>query len=342
MRLAINARFTGQPQGGQQRVGSEISRRLSGNPLMIAPGRPLDGLKGHAWEQAVLPLRAAGTLLWSPSATGPVSHKNQVVTLHDVAFIDHPEFFSPQFVRLYRLLMPALLSRAAHVVTVSDFSRARIIAHYGLDPSKVTTIYNGVGETFRQFTAAEIAATREALQLPERYLLLQATADRRKNLSRALSAWGAVTATVDPDISLVVTGRVAGSRVFGAGDALPEPPRTRYLGFVPDEQLGPLTAGALGFLFPSLYEGFGLPIIEAFACGAPVITGNTSAMPEIAGDAALLVDPTSERAIAEAMLSLISDATLRTQLIERGLERVTRFSWDKAASQYQALFDALA
>ena len=341
MDIAVNARFTTLPQGGQQRVGAEILKRLQGQIDAIAPRERLEGMKGHLWEQAVLPLKARGRLLWSPSATGPILHEKQVVTLHDIAYIDAPEFFSANFVRLYSLIMPLLLKRAAHIVTVSAFSRQRIIEHYRLDPTKVTTIYNGTSASFCRFEAAEIAAVRSRLQLPERYLLLQATADRRKNLARVLEAWSLVQNRMPADIALIVSGRVAGSHVFGAAAALPDTPRTRFLGFVEDADLGPLIGGATGFLFPSLYEGFGLPIIEAFACGTPVITGNTSAMPEVAAGAAILIDPTSTFEIGEAMLRLVADEDLRADLSRRGLARASDFSWDRAAAQYQTLFNGL-
>ena len=340
MTLAINARFTTQPMGGQQRFASEISSRLS-DVSLIAPSRALGGTKGHLWEQCVLPLRARGRLLWSPSTTGPVLHGRQVVTVHDVAFLDIPECFSANFVKLYGALMPPLLRRAQHVVTVSEFSRGRIMERYRLSEDRVSVIYNGISAIFRPYEPAAVAAVRARLGLPDRYLLLQATADRRKNLAGALAAWGKAQTRLPEDLELVVTGRLASSHVFGKPADLPDVPRVRFLGFVDDADLGPLFAGALCFLFPSVYEGFGLPIIESFACGTPVITSTLTAMPEVAGDGALLVDPHSEDDIANAMVRLATDPRLRTTLAERGLARSTSFSWRRAADQYAALFATL-
>lgn len=340
MPLAVNARVVAQAMGGQQRVAAEIIKRL-GPCEIIAPRRPLSGLAGHAWEQGVLPLRARGQLLWSPSASGPLAVSRQVVTLHDVAFLDAPEFFSANFVRLYGALIPRLARRVAKVVTVSEFSRGRIAKLFGLDPSEIAVIPNGVSAQFRRYGEDDIARTRAALNLPQRYLLLQATSDRRKNLARALEAWRAAQARLDPEIALVVSGNLARAHVFGEIGPVADTPRTHLIGFVDEAHLGPLTAGAEGFLFPSIYEGFGLPIIEAMACGAPVLTADATATAEIAGEAALLVDPCDVGAIAAGIVELMGNADLRERLRAAGFARARQFDWDGAAKRYRDLFDRL-
>ncbi|MFO1114052.1 MAG: glycosyltransferase family 1 protein [Beijerinckiaceae bacterium] len=337
MRLAVNARVTAFSMGGQQRVTAEILKRL-GEVEAIAPSRPLGGAAGHAWEQFVLPMRSAGRLLWSPSATGPVVKRDQVVTLHDVAFLDCPQFFSANFARFYRAILPPLLKRAARVVTVSEFSRARIAEWYGLDASRVEVIGNGVSAQFRRYTLEEIEATRAALDLPQRYFLLQATSDRRKNLARALEAWSLALPRLPDDLTLVVSGNLARSHVFGEMGPVGDTPRAKLIGYVADEHMGPLLAGAEAFLFPTLYEGFGLPIIEALACGAPVLTSAATATQEVAGDAALLVDPNSAQDIASGIVRLASDAELRAALQRAGEDRARIYSWDDAAARYAALF----
>ncbi|MFV0279770.1 MAG: glycosyltransferase family 4 protein [Rhodoblastus sp.] len=340
MRLAVNARVTAFSLGGQQRVTAEILKRL-GDVDIVAPNRPLGGARGHAWEQMILPLRTRGKLLWSPSATGPVFKRAQVVTLHDVAFLDKPEYFAANFARAYSALLPRLLQRAARIVTVSEFSRRRIAQSFGIDPQAIAVIGNGVSAQFRHYDAQEIAATRAALGLPRRYFLLQATSDRRKNLARALDAWGAALPELPGDLHLVVSGNLARSHVFGAQGALAEHPRIKTVGYVADEHMGPMLAGAEAFLFPSLYEGFGLPIIEAMACGAPVLTSAATATQEVAGDAALLVDPGSVNEIAAGIKALAGDSWLRTRLAAAGGQRARRYGWDEAAAQYRALFAAL-
>lgn len=340
MRLAVNARVVSQAMGGQQRVTAEILNRL-GDCEAIAPAAPLGGLKGHAWEQTILAWRARGKLLWSPSASGPLALKRQVVTLHDIAFLDAPEFFSANFVRAYAALVPRLARRVDRIVTVSEFSRQRIASAFGLDPAAVEVIPNGVSAHFRRYSEDEIAATRAALNLPPRYVLLQATSDRRKNLKRTLEAWRTAQESVSPDIVLAVTGNLARAHVFGDLGPVEATPRTHLLGFVDEAHIGPLMAGAQAFLFPSIYEGFGLPIVEAMACGAPVLTSDATATGEVAGGAALLVDPLNVQEIAAGIVRLLSDAPLRERLRAAGFVRARAFDWGAAAAMYRDLFARL-
>jgi glycosyltransferase involved in cell wall biosynthesis len=340
MNLAINTRVVAFQIGGQQRVTLEVAKRLEGATL-IQPARALGGAKGHAWEQFALPLRARGRLLWSPSATGPLAYRRQVVTVHDVAFLDEPEYFSASFRFLYANLVPALMRRVAKVVTVSEFSRQRLIERAGVDAEKVVVIGNGVGEQFRPPDPDAVASARAALQLPPRYLLVQATSDRRKNLARTLSAWRAALPSLPGDLWLVVSGSRERAHVFGDASAPEASPRTLFVGYVAEEHLAPLIGAAEGFLFPSLYEGFGIPILEAMACATPVLTSDATATREVAADKALLVDPTDEDSIARGIVALANDDALRTRLSENGPAHAAKFTWDDVAARYRALFDSV-
>ena len=148
MEVAINMRVAAFQMGGQQRAAAEVANRLAA-AIEIKPKSPLCGLAGHLWEQLALPVRAGGRLLWSPSATGPLVYSRQVVTVHDVAFLDVPECFSASFRQLYAKLTPALMRRVAKVVTVSEFSRRRIIERTAVDPNKIVVIGNGVSNQFQ-------------------------------------------------------------------------------------------------------------------------------------------------------------------------------------------------
>ena len=340
MDIAVNTRVTAFQTGGQQRVATEVAMRL-GDIAEIRPERPLGGLKGHLWEQGVLPLRAKGRWLWSPSATGPIGYRRQVVTVHDVAFLDTPQYFSRQFRLLYSALVPALMRRVAKIVTVSDFSRQRIIEQLAIDPEKILVIGNGVGQQFRPQSPTALAKTQAELALPERYFLLQATSDRRKNLAGALQAWRLALPSLPDDLWLVVSGSRERAHVFGTSESVEPPPRTRFIGYVAEEHLAPLVAGAEAFLFPSLYEGFGMPIIEAMACGTPVLTSDATATSEVAGGHALLVNPSDQHSIAKGIHTLAIDAALRAHLSRAGVPHAATFSWDDVAAQYQELFDAL-
>ncbi|MGL5114920.1 MAG: glycosyltransferase family 4 protein, partial [Beijerinckiaceae bacterium] len=308
--VAVNARVTAFAMGGQQRVAAEIMRRIPG-ATAIMPTSPSGGIKGHVWEQTMLPLLTGNRVLWSPSATGPLLHGRQVVTVHDVAFVDVPEYFTPSFVRLYRLLVPRLARRAARVVTVSEFSRRRLAEFAELAPEQIDVIANGVSEQFYPRGPDEVAQTRQALDLPPRYILLQATSDGRKNLARAMDAWRLAAPSLPADLHLLVAGNLGRAHVFSGVAANLDAPRTRVIGYVDELHLAPLLAGAEAFLFPSLYEGFGLPVIEAMASGTPVITGDCTALPEIAGGAALLVDASSTTEIAGAIVRIANDEALK-------------------------------
>jgi glycosyltransferase involved in cell wall biosynthesis len=340
MDVAVNTRVVAFQVGGQQRVAAEVTKRLNG-VAEIRPGRPLGGAQGHLWEQFVLPLRARGRLLWSPSATGPLAYSRQVVTVHDVAFLDVPECFSPSFRNVYAALVPALIRRVAKVVTVSEFSRRRILERVAVDPDKVLVIGNGVGDQFRPQDPAAVAATRAALELPDRYLLVQATSDKRKNLARTLRAWRSALPELPADLWLVVSGNRDRAHVFGGADALEDVERTRFVGYVAEERLAPLIAGAEAFLFPSLYEGFGIPIVEAMACGTPVLTSDATATREVADGAALLVDPSDEASIARGIVAMATDASLRARLSALGSPHAAKFKWEDVASRYRALFESL-
>jgi glycosyltransferase involved in cell wall biosynthesis len=274
-----------------------------------------------------------GRLLWSPSATGPLSIARQVISIHDVAVLDHPEFFSAGFSRFYALLLPQLVRRVRHVITVSQYSKQRIADRFGLPDQKVSVVPNGVGEAFRPYPAEACAAAARESGLPSRrYVLAQASSDRRKNFRRVVEAWTAVAAKIPDDVWLVVTGSQDRSHVFGRSEPV-DGPRICQLGFVPEEHLPPLTAGALAFIYPSLYEGFGLPVLEAMAAGVPVITSDIPSIREVAGDAAILVSPHSTQDIAGAIVRIATSSELRQRHRQAGFENAKRFSWDRAAQQ---------
>jgi glycosyltransferase involved in cell wall biosynthesis len=335
--VCVNARAIASNLDGQERVAAEIIKRLPGMQ-QIMPDRPLAGIKGHAWEQAVLPILARNRLIWSPSATGPVTFRRQVVTIHDTVLFDHPEYFAPSFVRFHTNLIRLLTRRAAAVVTVSEFSRRSLAVAAGMPRDHIQVIYNGVSDHFRLHRPAEIAVTRAAMNLPERYVLCQATSDKRKNLAGTVKAWRAARPHLPKDLMLVVAGNLAGADGFGAASAEIGDPDIRITGDIPEEHTGPLMAGAEVFLFPSLYESSGLPIVESMASGVPIITGNTTALPEVAGRAARLVDASDARDLSNALIALVSDANAKAILRATGLRRAAHFSWDQAARDYEWTF----
>lgn len=330
--LVVNGRFQVHRVTGMQRYAREVSRRLDIDMRIVAPERPLRGLAGHGWEQTVLPMRVGGGLLWSPCGTGPLAVRRQVVTVHDVIPIDFPHWYSPQFAMLHRLLVPRLARRVRRVIAVSEYTRNRLVERFLIPPDKVTVIPNGVGEEFRPRSPEEIACARRKLGIPsESYILSLNSLVPRKNVAALLRAWARVLPTLPASLWLVVAGGSGSGTVFPGQDLPKAPERVLFTGYVADELLPPLYSGAASFVFPSLCEGFGLPVLEAMACGTPVVTSDGSSLSEVGAGAAILVDPTSIDSIAAGIGQVIADQYLRGTLACAGRERARRYTWARCA-----------
>ncbi len=335
MGIVVNGRFEGRRLTGVERYASEVLRCLGPDTKVIKPRQTLTGMRGHFWEQFVLPSALTkDEYLWSPANTGPLAVAAQTVTIHDLSVLDHPEWFTSSFRLWYLFLLPRLARRARSVLTVSEHSRRSIIRKLRLPEDKVTAIPDGVN--LRQFHPCDPTPVRAKYELREPYILFVGSLDPRKNLERLLQAWARLGEFKDLD--LVIVG--SQGNVFRPV-AIPRARRhIRFLGYVPDEDLPGLYAGATFFIMPSLFEGFGLAVLEAMACGTPVITSHAGALPEVAGDAAIQVDPTSVEAMAEAMRTLLLDEGLRSALRQKGMERACKFSWERSAQEISKVLAA--
>jgi len=334
MRVSVNTRILASPTTGVQRYLTELLERIP-TVQTLAPVRRLAGLAGHAWEQGILPAHARGTVLWSPSNTGPLAVHNQVVTIHDVVPLEHPEWLNARFAAWYRFLIPRLARRAARVIAVSEFTKERLLAYSKVDPDKITVVHSGVGKQFSPRPACDVARARAALSIPDGpYVLAVGSLEPRKNLGRLLAAWARLLQGLPANVSLVVTGGKGKQTVFAD---VPElrclPERVHLTDYAPDEVLPGLYTGASVFVYPSVYEGFGLPPLEAMACGTPVIVGNRASLPEVVGDAGVSVNPYDIDAIATAIAQVLVDPAIRAKLAPAALQRASRFSWDRAATQ---------
>jgi len=338
-KLAVNLRVLDYPMTGVQRYASEIISHWN-DYERIKPDSPISGIKGHVWEQMVLPTRLRGSLLFSPSNTGPLAVANQVVTLHDVVPLDHPEWLNQTFAAWYRVVIPRLVRKVRHVITISEFTKARILDCTGIAPEKITVIPNGVDTSFYPRESAEIDDMRRQLQLPSRkYILSLGTLEPRKNLKTLVTAWSRIQHDIPDDIWLVIAGNKGGENVFQQIGIIDAVPRTHVCGHVPDSFLPALYSGALAFAYLSSYEGFGLPPLEAMAAGTPVITGNRTALPEVVGGCGLLVDPFDVDAISEGLRQMVIDGNARSRFSEKGLKRAQKFSWENTAAKTHQLLN---
>ncbi|MGH9472687.1 MAG: glycosyltransferase family 4 protein [Terriglobales bacterium] len=327
--LVINTRVMTLPMTGVQRYVQEILPVFGEDIRVLQPRLPCRGLAGHAWEQMVLPARCRGAVLFSPSNTGPLAVARQVVTIHDVVPLDHPEWLNPRFAAWYRYLIPRLVLRARRVIAISEFTKSRLLATTGVRPERVAVIHHGLDPRFAPQPELAVAAVRARLGLRGPYLLALGSLEPRKNLTGLLRAWAALPEIERGANRLVLAGGAGHSAVF-APAPLELPEGATWIGHVADELLPALYSGATAFAYLSFYEGFGKPPLEAMACGTPVLTSGAGALAEVAGGAALTADPHDSAAIAQALRRLLADAALRGELRELGLRQAAQFTWATA------------
>lgn len=272
------------------------------------------------------------TVVHYPANIGPaIAPEGLVVTVHDCSFFREPAWFRRDRAWYYRHFVARGLRRARRVIVDSQATAADVGEWLHVPPERIDVIPLGVGTHFRPADAAAQDAVRRKHRLPESYFLFVGTLEPRKNLTRIIAAWAQATAQGGPD--LVIAGR-RGWKTGALDAAIAQcrrQDRIHLAGFLPQTDLPAVMSAAVGFVWPTLLEGFGLPVLEAMACGTPVITSNTSSLPELTGDAALLVHPENTKAIAAAMRLLMEDAALRQSLRDKGFARAALFTWERTA-----------
>ena len=266
----------------------------------------------------------------------PPGVKGKKITIfHDMAYKRFPETVRARTKMMLDSNMEQACRRADAILTVSEFSKREILEYLPVSPEKITVMPLGIrSERFHTgYTEEQIGAAREKYRLPKGYLLYLGTLEPRKNIERLVEAYGVLrqrNADVPP---LILAGRKGWmyDTIFAKIQELGLEQYVWSTGYVENEAVPLLIAGAVAFLFPSIYEGFGMPPLEAMACGTPVLTANVSSMPEVAGDSAVLVDPFSVESIAEGMERLVEKPDLRRELSERGIRRASQFTWERSA-----------
>jgi len=317
--IVINGRFLSRRITGVERYGREITQ-LFRNSLRLEETH-MNGLAGHAWEQFILPAKLkSNSILWSPANTGPLMIQAQALTIHDLSPLEHPEWFQQSFAAWYRLFLPILAKRVQVIFTPSEYIKQKALKRLGAKNVIVTP--NGV-----DINIFHPKALQMTYEFPKKYILFVGSLQPRKNIKGLMAAWHTLKDEFT-DIWLVIAGEAG--HVFRAvkffGDE-----RIRFINYVNESDLPGLYAQAELLVLPSFDEGFGLPVLEAMACGTPVIVSNGGALPEVVGAAGLIFDLEKPDDLANAIRECLCNNHLRLSLIEKGFARVKNFSWQKSA-----------
>lgn len=318
--VVVNGRFLARRVTGVERYGREILRHIGSDYQVISTRR--QGWMGHAWEQFFLPTKLnSQSILWSPTNTGPLMIRNQALTIHDLAPLEHPEWFQASFAAWYRLFLPLLARRVRKIFTPSEYVKQKVMKRLGI--RYVTVTPNSVDHMIFHPDAKQAE-----FDLPKCYILFVGSLEPRKNLDLLLQAWNE-TKNEFKDAWLIIAG--ASGTVFKALNFSREIERVRFLGYIDDETLAGLYATATVFVLPSQDEGFGLPALEAMASGTPVIVSDGGALPEVVGEAGMIFCLSDSVGLRISLKECLSNAKLRSELSENGLRRAKQFSWQTTA-----------
>ncbi|WP_176379633.1 glycosyltransferase family 4 protein [Paraburkholderia youngii] len=354
MAFAINGKFTSQSITGVQRVAYELTRAMQMRAApgdepelfvpqnavepgaLLRPQRRFPWLRGTLWEQITLPIAARGITLLSLCNTNPLFKHSQVVMVHDMAVFDVPQGFSRKFRLWYRIVFTLLPRTHPIVLTVSTYSKMRICHHLKIDESRVKVVAPGADHLDR--IVADPSVLKRLELNKDAYCVIVGSLDPRKNLRGVLDAIARLGHL--RDVKFVIVGKQY-PRIFSSA-GVEHPLQSRqvvWAGFVSDEELKALYENAGCLVFPSLYEGFGLPPLEAMYCGCPVIASARTSIPEACGNAAMYCDAASADDIAAKIEQMMSDADLRQQYRSAGLLHAREFRWERAAQQVLEILD---
>lgn len=343
MKICINARFLTQHMTGVQRYAVEIClelKRMRGDEIeFVSPcgiiqkkyaemlnAQIIGKHKGHVWEQIDLPLylrKKGNPLLLNLCNTAPLFYRNKIVTVHDVAFMAYPQTYSKSFLYFYKFMIPRIMRTARKVVTVSEFSKKEICKYYHVDKDNVSVVYNAVSESFRPLHQTERNS----------YFLAVSSMNYRKNFIYILEAFCKYQEQGGKECLYIIGDLKNASFKEIDLSKYTSNPKIQFLGRVSDEDLIRYYSNAVAFVYPSFYEGFGIPPLEAQTCGCPAICAKASCLPEVFGDSVLYCDPYDSDSLVSAFKKVVSDKDLRKTLQERGKMNTSKYSWEKSAEK---------
>lgn len=343
----INGRFLTQPLTGVNRFAYELTRALilqGVDVIVVCPKTELvsdydiSGFRiikygfgsSHVWEQISLPFFFVGKngyLLINFSGAGPVTISKKIITIHDLAFLENPTWYSRSYVMLYKFLTPLSAKTSKCILTVSEFSKKEIINKLGINGKKIEVIYNSA-------TVCEREDNSILSNVPESFILAVSSIDPRKNFERLVRVFSDLC-----DYNLVVVG--SGYRSFSGVNIQTDSKNIFFLGRVSDAELTSLYKKAMAFIYPSLYEGFGIPPIEAMYYGCPVIVSDIDVLHEVCGEAALYIDQLDEIDIMNKIKEICYNSSLREELREKGYKNISRFSWMNSANKLKQLLETI-
>lgn len=360
--IYINGRFLTQKLTGSQRNSYELFKNLfniyQSRVVLLVPTSPIveayeitgfpiirvGKYTGVVWEQMELPffLKHKGKpLLVNLTNTAPLFYSNQLVSIMDMTTFVNPEWFSKSFAMYYRWLLPKLAKKAKKVITISECSKRDIIKYTGISSTKVKVISCAVPKQFlinaETLNGVEEAILNDLGVKAKAFFLAVSSLDPRKNFVSLIRAYN----LTNLDIPLVIVG--SGGKAFNVAglEQFKGDPKIKFTGYISDEKLTALYKSALCFIYPSMYEGFGIPPLEAMACNCPTIVSNTSSLPEVCGDASLYINPENIYDIATAMNDISANELLRKALIEKGSVQYKKFTWEKSSQELANEIDKL-
>ncbi|QFX95299.1 glycosyltransferase family 4 protein [Acidithiobacillus thiooxidans] len=317
---------------------------------LIRQGVPDAYVAVNAWNRwiesrSIRKLASTGYVYHEPNFI-PVPYSGPlVINVHDLSHIRHPQFHPPERVKLLNIKLSKVIMRADHIVTDSHFVAEEITELYSVPLNKITVTYLGTDVGFHERTANDVADTLKQFRLHYRgFVLSVATLEPRKNIERLVTAYSTLPESVLKEYPLVLVGGSGwrDSKLLACLKSLEVKANIIRTGYLPRTQLQDLYASAAVFAYPSLYEGFGLPVLEAFASGTPVLTSNNTSLHEVSGGAALEIDPTFTDAIRDGLNNLLNNPSLAQKYAQSGLKRSMDFSWQKCAEQTLAVYRRLS